>query len=248
MPDQNLLANQGGGAWRVWLAEEVKVATQQMAFGVLTSSATASQRLPLLRNWWLPGAVGCLSSDRHLHHGLFMSSVPRGLDYCPVPPALEHKHWMKAGRKGRGLHRGAIMPLILRKRFPSKQWYVVLDDDSMFNPLGFTQWVGNFPADEPWYLGGRSEDLRSRQNIGWDMAFGGAGIALSSGVFSGNGEASAFPLPKEEAARLSVHGARRWTFLIDCQRHMPARLPWRSALTRCSGQRGRGATGFSGDA
>lgn len=38
------------------------------------------------------------------------------------------------------------------------------------------------------YLGGRSEDLGARQNIGWDMAFGGAGIAVSGGVLAGSGQ------------------------------------------------------------
>jgi len=39
-----------------------------------------------------------------------------------VPGYLAGKAWMRAGRKGRGLHRGAIMPLILRKRFPDAAW------------------------------------------------------------------------------------------------------------------------------
>ena len=45
------------------------------------------------------------------------------------------------------------------------------------------QFVQNFDASGPWYLGGRSEDVAQRLRLGWDMAFGGGGIALSAGVF-----------------------------------------------------------------
>jgi hypothetical protein len=62
------------------------------------------------------------SSDRPLSPALLQQHVPKGLDVCDVPAAFAHKAWMKAGKKGRGLHRGALMPAILRLRFPNKPW------------------------------------------------------------------------------------------------------------------------------
>ena len=67
--------------------DEVKLATTRAAFGVLTSVATAGQRLHLLRHWWLPGAVGCLSAEHHLSHDLLAREVPAGLELCPVNTA-----------------------------------------------------------------------------------------------------------------------------------------------------------------
>ena len=57
----------------------------------------------------------------------------------------------------------------------------------MLNPLALAQWLGNFGADDPWYLGGRSEAVAQRDVIGWDMAFGGGGLVLSGGFLRGAG-------------------------------------------------------------
>jgi hypothetical protein len=110
--------------------------------------------------------------------------LPRGLDVCEVPPHIAAKAWMRQGVKGRGLHRGAILHLVLRGRFALKKWYVVGDDDTLFNPLALAQHLSTFDAAQPWYLGGRSENLETRQRIGWDMAFGGGGVVLSGGFLT----------------------------------------------------------------
>ena len=48
--------------------------------------------------------------------------LPRGLEVCDVPAKLANKAWMHVGAKGRGLHRGAIMHLVLYSRFPDRKW------------------------------------------------------------------------------------------------------------------------------
>ena len=167
LPEAALAAGRAEVLWRGWLRDEHREATQDVAFGIITSTHTAAGRLPLLALWWLPGTVGCLSTDRRIAAPLLAASLPPGLEVCDVPPAIANKGWMNVGAKGRGLHRGAIIHLIIYNRFPGRKWYVAGDDDSCFSPLALVQWLQNFDHTQPWYLGGRSESTEARQRIGW---------------------------------------------------------------------------------
>ena len=192
MPEANLVASEASSSWlsnKAPLQDEYKFAVSNMAFGIISSAATVSQRLQLLKLWWLPGAQGCLSLDKHVSATTLGHLLPPGLDVCGVPWHIQKKAWMKQGVKGRGLHRGAILHLILHGRFALKKWYVVGDDDTLFNPLALAQYLSAYDASLSWYFGGRSEMMDTRNHIGWDMAFGGGGIVLSGGFMLGFGEA-----------------------------------------------------------
>ena len=49
-----------------------------------------------------------------------------------------------------GTHRGAILPLVVYRRYPEARWFVIGDDDTLFSPLALAQWVGNFDSADPW--------------------------------------------------------------------------------------------------
>jgi len=196
-PPGQLFANQAGSPWQRHLSAEHGLIKNGIAFGILTSGKTAADRLAFLRFWWLPGAVGCLSVDPKLDvktaRSLLGALVPPGLEVCEgVPSRLKNKPWMETGQKGRGLHRGALMHLVLFSKFPTRQWFVVGDDDTLFNPLALAQWLGNFDSKQSWYIGGRSENVPQRDWIGWDMAFGGGGLVLSGGFLQDLAGGAAF--------------------------------------------------------
>jgi len=106
--------------------------------------------------------------------------MPPGLEVCATPESLQSRSWYSEDNRGR--HRGALISLVVFQRFPRRKWYVIGDDDTLFNPLALAHWLQNFDSSDPWYLGGRSEDRRARSIFGWDMAFGGGGIVLSEGL------------------------------------------------------------------
>ena len=60
------------------MREEHRTATVDLAWGILTSVNTAASRLPLLRLWWLPGSVGCLSVDVPLSAAALGGLLPPG--------------------------------------------------------------------------------------------------------------------------------------------------------------------------
>jgi hypothetical protein len=105
-----------------WLRDEQRVVAGDLVWGILTSVNTAASRLPLLRLWWLPGASGCLSVDAPLSGSALAPLLPPGLEVCATPSSLASRPWMEMGVRGRGLHRGAIMHLVLFAKFPARKW------------------------------------------------------------------------------------------------------------------------------
>ena len=129
-PPGQLVASQGSKRWMSLLKDEYQAIASGdfVAFGILTSARTAVTRLPLLELWWLPGAVGCVSVDSHLDaksaKNYLSRLLPQGLEVCEVPGRFKAKPWMEVGQRNRGLHRGALMHLVILQRFPTKKWWV----------------------------------------------------------------------------------------------------------------------------
>ena len=177
-PSTSFLSMTTRAGWESWLGDEADTIANDIVFGIISSVATASKRLGLLRFWWMPGARGCLSLDQKVS-ARSMGALPSGLEVCDTPLGIKSKEWYHRGVKHRGIHRGALLPLITYQRFPGASWYVCGDDDTLFNKLALAQWLTNFDPGEPWYIGGRSESLNARRDFGWDMAFGGGGIVIT---------------------------------------------------------------------
>jgi hypothetical protein len=134
------------------LNEENRSVVEDIAFGIIGSATLSMDRLPFLKLWWLPGAVGCLSMEGHAPNGQIplaaLSLLPIGLEVCTTPEDLQSQPWYSEDKHGS--HRGALMPLIMVRRFPSRNWYVIGDDDTLFSPLALAQWLNNFNYNEPW--------------------------------------------------------------------------------------------------
>ena len=146
------------------MAGEYARAKDGIAFGVISSADALETRLGLLRLWWMPGAVGCVSMDETVISALTRSRLPRGLDVCYTPDVLMRRHWyQKYSRRSRL----ALLPLLLLRRFPDKRWFAVGHDDTIWSPLAMSNWLGRLDyRDEV----GASHPNGSRQ--GFPGAFG----------------------------------------------------------------------------
>lgn len=60
------------------------------------------------------------------------------------------------------------------------KWFVTVDDDTIVNVRNLRAVLDTFDSNDEYFFGGRSEDKRSELELG-PIAFGGAGIVLSSG-------------------------------------------------------------------
>lgn len=111
--DPHLTATRTRDAW-LWLESERNFASSRMAFSVVSSTITAENRLPLLKLWWLPGLVGCVSLDSTLPEVIEFASkmLLPGLKICAVPNRFNSSSlWMKDGSHDHALHRGVVQLL-----------------------------------------------------------------------------------------------------------------------------------------
>jgi len=95
------------------------------------------------------GMSGCLFSDVPYPPGVLSGlKVPVGLGPCDFN-AWQNKPWFK-GHAAQA--RGALAHAMLYSKYPSKKWFVVGDDDTLFNPLALAQWLTNFDSSDDWCL------------------------------------------------------------------------------------------------
>ena len=66
-----------------------------------------------------------------------------------------------------------------REGGPNARWYVMTDDDTIIFVDNLVKTLGKYDDKKPWYIGMNSECVKSNFDFSYDMAFGGAGYALS---------------------------------------------------------------------
>ena len=140
---------------------------------------------------WVDGTAGCIFQEQAADRGLDarqLKSTPGlgSLSICDYPMDLLLKPWYETSR-----HTGrAMIHVLLYRKFTSRKWFVMGDDDTIFNPLALARYLSSprlATPSEAWYIGARSENVAARQLNGWDMAPGGAGIILSAGLLREDG-------------------------------------------------------------
>jgi len=174
-----------GNVAPAWLSPELKALSATVAFGLFSNpDGGVEPALQLIGRWWVPGSQGCLfreqgsdatSSERLKHRGL------DGLEECLFSEKILATQWFrKTPTTG-----FALMPLLLLMKFPGRKFFVLGDASTMLNPLGLAQWLANFSPHEPWYLGGRLENVEQRARGSWDSPCGYAGLVLSGSFVAG---------------------------------------------------------------
>jgi hypothetical protein len=170
-----------------WVSNEESFAKNDIAFGLYTpksGQSDANIRLDLIAAWWIEGVSGCIFDEQtgvNMNARLLKSLQLDGLAVCEYPMDFLLKPWYESSK-----HAGrAIIHVLLYRRFPTKKWFIMGDDDTIFSPIALARYLSGpqfASAAEAWYIGGRSESIPARQLNGWDMTPAGAGIILSAGV------------------------------------------------------------------
>jgi hypothetical protein len=137
-----------------WLAKETRVAKDDFAFGILTSTKT-DYRLNMAKYWWIEEMDGCvLYIDSEINKAMAAKlRLPLGLIPCNFPSELTTQVDVDfLLKKSPQRARVALASLVLQKQFPHASWYVIGDDDTLFSPLALVQWLGNYDESDKWYM------------------------------------------------------------------------------------------------
>ncbi|KAJ7964074.1 Protein of unknown function (DUF604) [Quillaja saponaria] len=147
-------------------------------FGIVGSVKTWKHKRSYVESWWRP-------------------NVTRGYVFLDREPSQEFLPWSSNSppfRVNRNITKSKLYPKIVnpiqirivhtiletfREGDKDVKWYVMADDDTVLFIDNLVEVLAKYDHTKYFYIGENSECIRSNSDFSFDMAFGGAGYALS---------------------------------------------------------------------
>lgn len=154
---------------------EEGLSLKHIVFGIAGSSRLWKQRKELMRLWWLPNMRGHVWLEK-------MVPFEKGDDSLPPSRLSEDisrfRYTNPTGHPS-GLRISRIVIECFRLRLPNVRWFVLGDDDTIFNIDNLVAVLSKYNPSEMVYIGSPSESHSANTYFSHSMAYGGAGIAIS---------------------------------------------------------------------
>ncbi|KAE8712191.1 hypothetical protein F3Y22_tig00110260pilonHSYRG00041 [Hibiscus syriacus] len=148
-------------------------------FILASSQKTLKSRKPYIESWWQPNRT---------RGNIFLDSPPPK-DFLPWPSSYPPFQVNEEVKKLR-VYPKLVVPAAVRlfrsilETFrlgddEGVRWYVMGDDDTVFFVENLVEVLGKYDESKHYYIGMTSEAVKSNFDFSFDMAYGGAGYALS---------------------------------------------------------------------
>ncbi|KAK4802638.1 hypothetical protein SAY86_000841 [Trapa natans] len=149
-----------------------------IVFGIAGSSNLWNRRKEFVRLWWRPSLRGYVWLDDLPPQGAgsgFSDSLP------PIMISEDTSRFRYTNPTGHpsGLRISRIVAECYRLGLPNVRWFVLGDDDTIFNVDNLISVLGKYDSSEMMYIGSPSESHSANTYFSHSMAFGGGGIAIS---------------------------------------------------------------------
>ncbi|KAL5540110.1 hypothetical protein UlMin_044199 [Ulmus minor] len=162
----NLLRRQG--------KEELSL--KHIVFGIAGSSQLWKRRKEYVRLWWRP-------NEMRGHIWLEEAVPPEdGDDDLPsimVSEDISGFRYTNPTGHPSGLRISRIVAECFRLHLPDVRWFVLADDDTIFNVENLVAVLSKYDPSEMVYIGNPSESHSANTYFSHSMAFGGGGVAIS---------------------------------------------------------------------
>ena len=153
-----------------------------LVFGICSSQVTITDRVSGVTQWWDSRLNGILLLESTVPRPL--PALPHGLTIIKTSASWEFLNDGERCAWGQVMH--------TYNSFPTADWFVLGDDDTLFVPQALEVVLSEYDASKPWYMGSLSENpdhnaifggflLRNGSQLG-NFAFGGGGIIISQSL------------------------------------------------------------------
>ncbi|KAJ6424781.1 hypothetical protein OIU84_025536 [Salix udensis] len=146
-----------------------------IVFGVVSSVNTWERRKSYVESWWRPNVTrGYIFLDR--------DPSQRFHPWPSSSPPFRVNEPIKSRRDSRYVSQIRIVRTIMETFMQGDKdvrWYVMADDDTILFVDNLVEVLAKYNHTEYFYIGMNSECVGSNVNFAFEMAFGGAGYALS---------------------------------------------------------------------
>ncbi|OMO86794.1 hypothetical protein COLO4_20924 [Corchorus olitorius] len=167
-PRNRSLSERGNGKHELVLNDIV--------FGIAGSSHLWKRRKELLRLWWRPLE---LRGHVWLEEQVPPQETDDSLPPLMVSEDISHFRYTNPTGHPSGLRISRILMESFRLRLPDVRWFVLGDDDTVFNVDNLVAVLSKYDPSEMVYIGTPSESHSANSYFSHSMAFGGGGIAIS---------------------------------------------------------------------
>lgn len=175
-PLQNLIPKSHYRPASTTKKEMEELSLKHIIFGIAGSSQLWKRRKEYVRLWWRP-------NEMRGHIWLEEPVPPEDGDYS-LPPVMvsedisRFRYTNPTGHPS-GLRISRIITECFRLRLPNVRWFILADDDTIFNVDNLVSVLGKYDPSEMVYIGNPSESHSANSYFSHSMAFGGGGIAIS---------------------------------------------------------------------
>ncbi|MCL7033296.1 hypothetical protein MKW94_001239 [Papaver nudicaule] len=161
--------------------DDQELSLKHIVFGIAGSSQLWNKRKEFVKLWWRP-------NDMRGHVWLDEKLVPnqKGADddrlllpEIMVSEDISRFRYTNPIGHPSGLRISRIVAECFRLGLPNVRWFVMGDDDTIFNPDNLVSVLSKYDWDEMVYIGSNSESHSANTYFSHSMAFGGGGIAIS---------------------------------------------------------------------
>ncbi|KAG6540954.1 hypothetical protein Mapa_017675 [Marchantia paleacea] len=148
---------------------------KQLVFGIAGSAQLWPKRQEFIKLWWRPNDMrGYVWLEEPV------PEVP-GVNLPPVLVSEDTSRFTYTHALGHpsGIRISRVVSETFRLRLPNVKWFVMGDDDTLFNVDNLVQMLSKYDPSEMWYIGNPSESHRQNDHFSSTMAYGGGGFAIS---------------------------------------------------------------------
>ncbi|CAL5406361.1 unnamed protein product [Camellia sinensis] len=161
-------------------SQDLKASTSidHLVFGIASNHNSWPRRKDYVKLWWRPHQMrGCVFLEN-------MSPSTSSQNDTSLPPVCLSDDTNRIRYLNRGGLRSAIrvarvVSEIVAMNHSNVRWFVFGDDDTVFFPENLVKTLSKYDHELWYYIGKNSEVIMQNKVFSFDMAFGGAGFALS---------------------------------------------------------------------
>lgn len=152
-----------------------RLAINQVVFGIAGAAQLWDKRKEFIKLWWrreeMRGFVWLEEAVK----------IQDGENLPPVHVSEDTSTFSYTHPLGHpsGIRLSRIVCETFRLGLPNVQWFVMGDDDTLFNTDNLVRVLSKYDPSEMWYIGSNSESHRQNDHFSHSMAYGGGGFAIS---------------------------------------------------------------------
>ncbi|KAM3382786.1 hypothetical protein P3S68_008361 [Capsicum galapagoense] len=158
------------------------ITLQNVVFGIASNSKSWPKRKEYVKLWWKPNEMrGCVFLEKKLP-----DSTTSTNDSIILPPICISKDISRFPYTNRGGSPSAIRVarvvseiVALNLNHSNVKWFVFGDDDTIFFEENLVKTLSKYDNGLWYYIGSNSESFIQNKFFSFEMAFGGAGFAIS---------------------------------------------------------------------